>query len=160
LEPRDVSQGTEMAQRTNQPCVLLVDDMLPIRKAFRAYLQHSGFDVVEAANGVEALLRVREAVPDIIVMDLSLPLMDGWEATRHLKADRRTAGIPIVALTGLACSGAEATQAGCDAFLTKPCPMSELVNEIRKVLEGGVARMGHPLESRPRRPSPRHGGAR
>ena len=149
-----------MESPINRPCVLLVDDMLAVRKAYCAYLQRSGFDVVEAANGVEALLRVREAVPDIILMDLSLPLMDGWEATRHLKADRRTAGIPIVALTARTSAGIAATEAGCDAFLTKPCPLSELVKEIRNVLEGGVAPAGHPLESRPRRMSPRHDGAR
>ena len=74
-----------MEPRINRPCVLLVDDFLVIRKMYREYFQRSGFDVVEAANGVEALLRVREAVPDVILMDLSLPLMDGWEATRRLK---------------------------------------------------------------------------
>jgi two-component system cell cycle response regulator DivK len=147
-----------MEPRINRPRVLLVDDMLAVRKAYRVYLQRSGFDVVEAANGVEALLRVREAVPDVVLMDLSLPLMDGWEATRLLKADRRTAAIPIVALTGLTCTGLAATQAGCDAFLTKPCPLSEIVKEIRKVLEGGMAPpTDHPLASRPRRMSPPDG---
>jgi two-component system cell cycle response regulator DivK len=133
--------------RISRPCVLLVDDVLAVRKAYCASLQRSGFDVVEAADGVEALLRVREAVPDIIVMDLSLPLMDGWEATRHLKADRRTAGIPIVALTGRTSAGIAATHAGCDAFLTKPCPLADLVKEIRKVLEGRVTSHHSPLKT-------------
>jgi two-component system cell cycle response regulator DivK len=123
-----------MEPRINRPCVLLVDDFLVIRKMYREYFQRSGFDVVEAANGVEALLRVREAVPDVILMDLSLPLMDGWEATRRLKSDSRTAGIPVVALTGRTLAGIAATQAGCDAFMTKPCSPSDVVKELRKVL--------------------------
>src|ERR1700730_8129528 len=109
------SQGTEMEPRINRPCVLIVDDVLAVRTAYRVHLQRSGFDVVEAANGVEALLRVRRAVPDVILMDLSLPLMDGWEATRLLKADRRTAAIPIVALTGLTCTGLAAPHRGSQA---------------------------------------------
>jgi CheY-like chemotaxis protein len=70
-------------------------------------------------------------------MDLSLPVMDGWEATRRLKADERTAGIPVVALTGHALAGISqgAREAGCDAFVTKPCLPEDLVKEIRKVLD-------------------------
>ena len=70
-------------------------------------------------------------------MDLSLPIMDGWEATRRLKADHRTAGIPVVALTGHALAGVSerAREAGCDAFVTKPCLPEDLVREIKRVLE-------------------------
>ena len=67
---------------------------------YAAYLQFSGFRVAEAANGLEAIEKTRELMPDIILMDLALPKMDGWEATRRLKADERTRHIPIVALTG------------------------------------------------------------
>ncbi len=75
-------------------------------------------------------------LPDIVVMDLSLPVMDGWEATRRLKADERTAAIPVVALTGHALAGISegAKKAGCDAFVTKPCLPEDLVKEIRKIL--------------------------
>ena len=71
-------------------------------------------------------------------MDLSLPVMDGWEATRRLKADQRTAAIPVVALTGHALAGISegAKKAGCDAFVTKPCLPEDLVSEIRKMLDG------------------------
>jgi CheY-like chemotaxis protein len=70
-------------------------------------------------------------------MDLSLPVMDGWEATRRLKADKRTAQIPVVALTGHALAGISegAKKAGCDAFVTKPCLPEDLVKEIRKILD-------------------------
>jgi two-component system cell cycle response regulator DivK len=117
--------------------VLLVDDYPDAREMYSEYLEYSGFEVVEASNGMEAIQRAVQDAPDIILMDLSLPVMDGWEATRRLKADHRTAGIPVVALTGHALAGISdgAKKAGCDAFVTKPCLPEDLVKEIRKVLE-------------------------
>ena len=127
-----------MTTKSDRPRVLLVDDYPDAREMYTEYLQYSGFDVVEAGNGMEALQRAVEAEPDIILMDLSLPVMDGWEATRRLKADQRTASIPVVALTGHALAGISegAKKAGCDAFVTKPCLPEDLVKEIRKVLAG------------------------
>jgi len=121
--------------------VLLVDDYPDAREMYSEYLKFSGFDVIEAGNGVEALQRAIETSPDIILMDLSLPVMDGWEATRRLKEDPRTAGIPVVALTGHALAGMfeGAKRAGCDAFVTKPCLPEDLVKEIHNVLDGGGA---------------------
>src|SRR6266513_6123245 len=118
--------------------VLLVDDYPDAREMYSEYLKFSGFDVVEATNGVEALQRAIDTSPDIILMDLSLPVMDGWEATRRLKADQRTSSIPVVALTGHALAGMfeGAKKAGCDAFVTKPCLPEDLVKEIRKILDG------------------------
>jgi CheY-like chemotaxis protein len=72
------------------PLVLVVEDYQDAREMYVAYLQFSGFRVAEAANGLEALEKTRELLPDIILMDLALPKMDGWEATRRLKADERT----------------------------------------------------------------------
>jgi len=120
-----------------RPRVLLVDDYPDAREMYTEYLEFSGFEVVEAGNGMEALQRAAETAPDIILMDLSLPVMDGWEATRRLKADKRTASIPVVALTGHALAGISegAKRAGCDAFITKPCLPEDLVKEIRKVLD-------------------------
>jgi CheY-like chemotaxis protein len=128
-----------MKPKIERPCVLLVDDYPDAREMYSEYLQFSGFDVVEAANGIEALQHALEHAPDIILMDLSLPVMDGWEATRRLKSDHRTAGIPVVALTGHALAGISegAKKAGCDAFVTKPCLPEDLVKEIWKVLESG-----------------------
>ena len=116
--------------------VLVVDDYPDAREMYAEYLQYSGFDVIEAGNGVEALERTADSAPDVILMDLSLPVMDGWEATRRLKADKATADIPIVALTGHALAGIleGAMKAGCDAFVTKPCLPEDLVKEIQKVL--------------------------
>jgi CheY-like chemotaxis protein len=125
----------------DKPCVLLVDDYPDAREMYSEYLKFSGFDVVEATNGVEALQRALDSSPDIILMDLSLPVMDGWEATRRLKEDARTAAIPVVALTGHALAGIfeGAKKAGCDAFVTKPCLPEDLVKEIRTVLENSSA---------------------
>ncbi|HMB80111.1 MAG TPA: response regulator [Vicinamibacterales bacterium] len=119
-----------------RPCVLLVDDYSDAREMYTEYLQFSGFDVVEAGNGLEALQRAEDASPDIILMDLSLPVMDGWEATRRLKANPRTASIPIVALTSHALAGIADTakKAGCDALITKPCLPHDLVTKVRNIL--------------------------
>lgn len=118
------------------PLVLVVEDYQDAREMYAAYLQFSGFRVAEATNGFEAIDKTLELMPDIILMDLALPKMDGWEATRRLKLDDRTRHIPVVALTGHALAGhAEgARQAGCDSFVTKPCLPDALVAEIQRML--------------------------
>ncbi len=120
-----------------QPLVLVVEDYQDAREMYAAYLQFSGFAVAEAGNGIEAIEKTHELLPDIVLMDLALPRMDGWEATRRLKNDERTRHIPIVALTGHALAGhAEgAREAGCDAFVTKPCLPDALVAEIKRLLD-------------------------
>src|SRR5213083_2937218 len=127
-----------------QPLVLVVEDYQDAREMYTAYLQFSGFDVAEATNGIEAIDKSIELMPDIILMDLALPRMDGWEATRRLKLDERTRQIPIVALTGHALAGhAEgARQAGCDSFVTKPCLPDALVAEIQRMLGSRAADSG------------------
>ena len=131
---------TTPARVRDQPLVLVVEDYQDAREMYAAYLQFSGFDVAEAANGIEAVEKTQELLPDIVLMDLALPRMDGWEATRRLKTDARTRHIPIVALTGHALAGASegAKKAGCDSFVTKPCLPDDLVVEVRRML--GVAR--------------------
>jgi CheY-like chemotaxis protein len=123
---------------TNQhtPLILVVDDYQDAREMYAEYLQFSGFRVAEARNGNEAVEKAFELVPDLILMDLSLPGMDGWEATRQLKSDERTQHIPVVALTGHALAGASegARKAGCDSFVTKPCLPDDLVVEVRRML--------------------------
>jgi len=124
----------------SQPLILVVDDYQDAREMYAEYLQFSGFRVAEARNGNEAVEQAFALKPDLILMDLSLPGMDGWEATRRLKADERTSHIPIVALTGHALAGASegAKKAGCDSFVTKPCLPDDLVVEVRRML--GAAR--------------------
>jgi two-component system, cell cycle response regulator DivK len=126
----------EQNPESESPLVLVVEDYPDAREMYAEYLRFSGFRVDEARNGEEALSKAQESVPDVVLMDLALPLMDGWEATRRLKGDRRTARTLVVALTGHALAGhAEgARRAGCDAFVTKPCLPDELVDVIRKLL--------------------------
>ena len=118
------------------PLILVVDDYQDAREMYAEYLQYSGFRVAEARNGNEAVAQARSLRPDLILMDLSLPGMDGWEATRVLKADDATKRIPIVALTGHALAGASegARKAGCDSFVTKPCLPDDLVVEVKRML--------------------------
>jgi CheY-like chemotaxis protein len=127
-------QASETTER--QPLVLVVEDYQDAREMYAAYLSFSGYRVAEATNGVEAIEKAVELQPDIILMDLALPRMDGWEATRRLKLDERTRRIPIVALTGHALAGhAEGARlAGCDSFVTKPCLPDALVAEIQRML--------------------------
>jgi two-component system, cell cycle response regulator DivK len=126
-----------MKEAKTAPLVLVVEDYQDAREMYSAYLQFSGYRVAEATNGYEAIQQAQALKPDIILMDLALPKMDGWEATRRLKKDPQTRDIPVVALTGHALAGhAEgAREAGCDAFVTKPCLPDALVAEIRRMLK-------------------------
>ena len=125
----------ERAQR-ERPLILIVEDQPELRQLYAQELTMSGFDVIEAANGAEAITHTSERFPDIVLMDLSLPIVDGWEATRRLKIDARTAHIPVVALTAHDGSGElqRATRAGCDWFVPKPCQPHDLIEEVRRVL--------------------------
>ena len=136
-------------EKPDRPRVLLVDDYPDAREMYTDYLEFSGYEVIVAGNGLEALQRAVDASPDIILMDLSLPVMDGWEATRRLKADQRTASIPVVALTGHALAGISegAKKAGCDAFVTKPCLPEDLVREIKKILDAPSSTSKKPRRS-------------
>jgi two-component system, cell cycle response regulator DivK len=122
----------------DRPLVLVVEDQDELRRLYAEQLALSGFDVIEAANGEDAISHTSARAPDVVLMDLSLPILDGWEATRRLKADTRTAHIPVVALTAHDGSGElqRATRAGCDWFVPKPCPPDALIVEVRRVLAG------------------------
>ena len=126
--------------------VLIADDFQDAREMYAEYFAFSGFRVVEASNGIEALEKAFELTPNVILMDLALPGMDGWEATRRLKADRRTRHIPLIALTAHALAGfsESARAAGCDAFVTKPCLPDELVAEVRRLLTASNAQRDRP----------------
>lgn len=120
------------------PLVLIVDDVDHGREICSEYLEFRGFRVATAADGQEALDKAFELLPDVILMDLSLPKIDGWEATRRLKQDERTRLIPVVALTAHALASAheKARDAGCDSVVTKPCLPKDLEAEVRRQLEG------------------------
>ena len=119
------------------PLVLVVDDVDHGREIFAEYLEYRGFRVATAADGFEALEKAFELRPDVILMDLSLPGIDGWEATRRLKLDERTRAIPIIALTAHALASAhdKAREVGCSSVVTKPCLPKDLEMEVRRQLE-------------------------
>ncbi len=116
---------------TGAPLVLVVEDDADAREMYDVLLATSGFRVISADNGVDGTRRARTAHPDLIVMDLSLPAMDGLEASRRLKDESATAGIPIVALTGNPIDEPE-RRAMFAAILLKPCLPDALVAEIRR----------------------------
>ena len=130
-----------VAERSRLPLVLVVDDYQDARDMYATSLTASGFAVIEAETGDEAVAKAIELLPDAILMDLSLPGMDGWTATRTLKANPRTRAIPVVALTGNARTDANtaARDAGCDAFLVKPCLPDDMVATVRRVLDSRLA---------------------
>lgn len=106
---------------------------------YAAWLTEAGFSVDQAHNGLQALERAFERVPDIVVTDLNIPGIDGFELTRRLKQDPRTSGVPVVAVTGYAAFTADpgrAQRAGCDAVLEKPCSPEDLEAAIRTLING------------------------
>ena len=119
-----------------RPLVLVVDDYFEAREICSEYLGFHGYGVVTAEDGAEALEKAFALIPDVILMDLSLPALNGWAATQRLKTDARTRDIPSVALTGhaLAADRERALAAGCDDVLTKPCVPRDLLAEVRRQL--------------------------
>lgn len=128
--------------RTKKPMVLVVEDAEDSRVMYIDYLVYAGFAALGAQNGVEAVAIAHEHTPDVIVMDLSLPTMDGWEATALLKRNPETQSIPIIALTGHGESPyrKRAADAGVDLFLMKPCLPSDLALHVKNVLATGPKR--------------------
>ena len=115
-----------------QPTVLLVEDHDDTRRVYSAMLRHSGFVVVEAATGAEAVERAEVDSPDLILMDMNLPTFDGWEAARRIKSSPRTAGTPLIAFSALIDSVADLRRdtALFDGFISKPVKPSELVRRV------------------------------
>jgi CheY-like chemotaxis protein len=126
-----------MTGTASSALILLVEDFDDAREMYRDYLVFSGFRVETASHGQEAIDKARAVSPDLVLMDLSLPGIDGWEATRILKADPATRHILIVALSAhaLAAEGDRARAAGCDGFIAKPCLPPDLVSQIAGFLK-------------------------
>ena len=116
--------------------ILLVEDNELNRDMLSRRLARRGYDVVLAEDGQEGIDRARAEGPELILMDMSLPKVDGWEATRQLKGDEQTAAIPIIALTAHAMRGdrEKAMDAGCDDYDTKPVDLNRLIEKIEKLL--------------------------
>jgi CheY-like chemotaxis protein len=118
--------------------ILLVEDNEMNRDMLARRLQRRGFEVVIAPDGKQGVEKCHAEQPDLVLMDLSLPVMDGWEATRTLKGDEATAHIPIIALTAHALESdrTKALETGCDAFETKPVNIGRLLQAMGQFLEG------------------------
>ncbi|MDH5546555.1 MAG: response regulator [Gammaproteobacteria bacterium] len=116
------------------PHILLVEDNEMNRDMLQRRLERRGFSVAIAVNGVEGVDMASSENPDLILMDMSLPEMDGWEATRKIKANSSVAAIPVIALTAHAMSGdrEKALEAGCDDYETKPIDFARLMEKIEK----------------------------
>jgi CheY-like chemotaxis protein len=125
-----------------RPLVLVVDDMTDNREMYIEYLATVGFRAVGAADGRSAIETARQLHPSVILMDMGLPGLDGWEATEILKADPRTRDILVIAVTGHAepAFRARAEAVGCDVFLPKPVVPDELRSHIVALLDAGVRR--------------------
>jgi two-component system, cell cycle response regulator DivK len=118
--------------------ILIVEDNEMNRDMLTRRLQRKGYDVVSAIDGQTGLDSARRQAPDLVLMDMSLPVLDGWEATRQLKADSNLQMIPVIALTAHAMSGdrEKALAAGCDDYDTKPIELPRLLRKIEALLDG------------------------
>jgi two-component system cell cycle response regulator DivK len=118
------------------PKILLIEDNEANRDALSRHLKRRGFEVVMAIDGQQGITMSRSETPSLILMDMSLPVLDGWEATRQLKADPQTSSIPVIALTAHAMAGdrARALEAGCDDYDTKPVEFPRLLAKIQALL--------------------------
>jgi len=121
--------------------ILLVEDNEMNRDMLARRLQRRGYGVLIAPDGAEGVAQAQAEVPDLILMDMSLPVLDGWEATRRLKATPETRSIPVIALTAHAMSGdrEKAIEAGCDDYDTKPVEFNRLLAKIEALLNRTVA---------------------
>ena len=128
-------------QPPSQPVILLVDDYDDGREMYADALTFADLQVIEAANGLDALRLATEHLPDLILMDLSLPGLDGWEVAARLKQNDRTKHLRIIALTAHALDGERerAERAGCDGFISKPCLPDELLKRVRRYLSDFAA---------------------
>ena len=122
------------------PLVLVVDDALDNREAYVEYLRFRGFQTVEAATGAEAIEQARTQLPDVILLDLRLPDIDGLEVSRYVRANRNLQHSKIIAVSAAVFPAdiASAMESGCHAFLQKPCLPATLVAEIERLLEHAV----------------------
>ena len=121
--------------------ILLVEDNEMNRDMLARRLQRRGYGVLIAPDGAEGVAQAQAEVPDLILMDMSLPVLDGWEATRRLKATPETRSIPVIALTSHAMSGdrEKAIEAGCDDYDTKPVEFNRLLAKIEALLNRTIA---------------------
>ena len=128
---------TKLNHPREKPLILLVDDYVDTLELTAEFLQFKGYDVVTAQDGGAAIIAAQTRQPDVVLLDLSLPVVDGLEVMRRLRKDPATSGLRLVAFTAHAIESKaeEARAAGCDGFITKPVAPDEMVKEIERQLE-------------------------
>jgi CheY-like chemotaxis protein len=121
-----------------QPLILIAEDDADNREGYAEFLTYLGYAVAEAADGQEAIEATRQLRPDVLLLDLALPVVDGWEVARVVKSDPQLLGTVIIALSACVFPGdvLRATAAGCDLFLDKPCYPQRVADEIERMLQG------------------------
>jgi two-component system cell cycle response regulator DivK len=134
--------------------VLLVEDSPDTRIIYSTILQHNGYTVIEAETGEEGLRLAREAMPDLILMNVSIPLVDGWKATALLKRDPHTAHIPVIAVTAFTrkTDKRKAREVGCDGYIPKPADPTLVLAEVQRFL--GLPATPHPRPTPQTPPTP------
>ena len=134
MQTSALSPSSPAAVPTAGKTVLVMDDIAEQRNILVTLLRYSGYEILEAADGEEAIRMARESHPDLILMDAGLPRLDGWEATERLKQDPSTSEIPVLMLTAYALDvhRARALQAGCDSFLARPVALRDVLDEVQQ----------------------------
>lgn len=125
------------APAVDPPLILIAEDDVDNREGYAEFFSYQGYAVAEASNGQEAIETTRQLRPDVLLLDLALPLVDGWEVARVIKADPQLRSTLIIALSACVFPGdvVRATDAGCDLFLEKPCYPQRVADEIRRLLD-------------------------
>jgi two-component system, cell cycle response regulator DivK len=136
MDNSDAQPGKTSQKPGKHPLILVVDDYSDVRQMYTRFLTLSGFEVEQAAAGSEALEKCLLLQPELIILDVAMPGMDGWEVIRRLKADARTRSALVVVVTGAAYGTGlkKAKEAGCDAYLVKPCLPETLLGVVRSLL--------------------------
>ena len=138
LDRRAVWYGEDMERRVlpRPQRILVVDDSRDVRQLWKVWLSFWGFDVEEAENGCEAIRKAWDARPDVILMDVAMPVLDGIRATALLKADSRTARVPVLAMSAnvFPPTPQDALNAGCDVFVPKPVDPDDLIEHVRAAI--------------------------
>jgi len=144
---------------TTEQTILLVEDDDETRRAYSVMLRHAGFKVLEAANGQDAVQVALEDAPDLILMDMNLPMLDGWEAARRIRSDNRAGSTPLLAFSALIDSVADLRQEAMlfDGFIAKPVSPAELVRRVAayaELLAPSIRKRGEPSRSNRARREP------
>ena len=120
--------------KTEPPTILVIDDDMDARRMYAEYLRVNGCIAFTAADGRSGIDKTNDLCPDVVVLDLAMPKVDGWTVLKHIRESSWTENIPIVVITAVSESREQAFKAGCDAYLTKPCVPETLWHQIRAVL--------------------------